>query len=223
MEEFSKLVKIVEILRSPNGCPWDREQTLESILENIIEEAYEVVNAISEGNFEKIKEETGDLILQGVFISQIAKEMGKFSIEEVLKELNRKIIYRHPHVFNNENLPNNTDEILKIWENKKKETNNILNEIPKNFPTLLYIYKIIQKAKRKNLLLITEDHLIDEVKKKISNLDVSNNKSLVELAEAILTLLAYRNIRMEIEIREKFLETAKKIIKEEGKTSPQGL
>lgn len=223
MEEFSKLVEIVEILRSPNGCPWDREQTLESILENIIEEAYEVVNAISEGNFEKIKEETGDLILQGVFISQIAKEMGKFSIEEVLKELNRKIIYRHPHVFNNENLPNNTDEILKIWENKKKETNNILNEIPKNFPTLLYIYKIIQKAKRKNLLLITEDHLIDEVKKKISNLDVLNNKSLVELAEAILTLLAYRNIRMEIEIREKFLETAKKIIKEEGKTSPQGL
>ncbi len=220
MEEFSKLVEIVEILRSPNGCPWDREQTLESILENIIEEAYEVVNAISEGNFEKIKEETGDLILQGVFISQIAKEIGKFSIEEVLKELNRKIIHRHPHVFNNENLPNNTDEILKIWENKKKETNNILNEIPKNFPTLLYIYKIIQKAKRKNLLLITEDHLIDEVKKKISNLDVSNNKSLVELAEAILTLLAYRNTRMEIEIREKFLETAKKIIKEEGKTSP---
>lgn len=206
MEEFDKLVSIVEILRSPDGCPWDKEQTLESIVENIIEEAYEVVNSINNQDFDKIKEETGDLILQGVFISQITKELGKFSIKEVLEEVNNKLIYRHPHVFGNDTLPKDTEEALKFWEQKKKESNNPLNEVPQNFPTLLYIYKVIQKSKRKELLNITENEIISKTKNILTNLDLSDNNQIKDLIIFLLILLSYRNEKTEIELREKFLK-----------------
>ncbi|MEN2997923.1 MAG: MazG nucleotide pyrophosphohydrolase domain-containing protein [Brevinematia bacterium] len=215
MEEFDRLIGIVKTLRSPNGCPWDREQTLESIVENIIEEAYEVVQAITEGDYEKIKEETGDLILQGVFISQIAKEMGKFSIDEVLKDLNSKLLQRHPHVFGNEALPESTEESLKLWETKKKESNNILEEIPKNFPTLLYIYKVIQKSKRKGLLRFSETQLISEISSLLLHDDIlRDTEKLEDLIVFLLALLSYRNVRTEVNLREKFLKISKKWIQD---------
>lgn len=205
MDEFDRLVRIVEVLRSPKGCPWDREQTLESIVENIIEEAYEVVHAISNGDYKKIKEETGDLILQGVFISQIAKEMGKFSIDEVLRELNDKVISRHPHVFGNEKTPETMDEALRMWEGKKSESNDILNEIPHNFPTLLYIYKVVQKGKRKSLIRVSEDEICSKVKKFMERIDLNNNDEVEDLVTLLLVLLSYRNVRTEVRLREKFL------------------
>lgn len=212
MKEFDKLLEIVRTLRSPNGCPWDREQTLESILENIIEEAYEVVNAINQKNFNKIKDETGDLILQAVFISQIAFELNKFSIKEVLENLNEKLIHRHPHVFKNEKIPKNIEEALKLWENKKKESNNILEEVPTNLPTLLYIYKVIQKAKRKNILKVSENELLTKINESTKKLDLLDNESIENLALLLISLLSYRNVRTEINLREKFLKLAKEIL-----------
>jgi tetrapyrrole methylase family protein/MazG family protein len=214
MRDFDKLVEIVKILRSPNGCPWDRAQTLESIVENIIEEAYEVVDGINKKDYQKIKEEVGDLILQGVFISQIAEEENKFSLEEALRELNEKLIHRHPHVFKNENLPSTTDEALKVWESKKNEDGDIFYLVPNSLPTLLYIYKVIQKAKRKNLLKISESDVINEIKNIINNLDINNNDKVRELILHLAVLLGIRNEKAEVKIKEEFKEKFSNLIGE---------
>ncbi len=216
MRDFDKLVEIVKILRSPNGCPWDKAQTLESIVENIIEEAYEVVDGINKKDYQKIKEEVGDLILQGVFISQIAEEENKFSLEEALRELNEKLIHRHPHVFKNENLPSTTDEVLKVWESKKNEDGNIFSLVPNSLPTLLYIYKVIQKAKRKNLLKISENDVINEIKNIINNLDIKNNDKIRELILHLAVLLGIRNEKAEVKIKEEFKEKFTKLIGEKN-------
>jgi tetrapyrrole methylase family protein / MazG family protein len=214
MRDFDRLVEIVKILRSPNGCPWDKAQTLESIVENIIEEAYEVVDGINKKDYQKIKEEVGDLILQGVFISQIAEEENKFSLEEALRELNEKLIHRHPHVFKNENLPSTTDEALKVWESKKNEDGDIFSLVPKSLPTLLYIYKVIQKAKRKNLLKISENDVINEIKNIINNLDINNNDKVRELILQLSVLLGIRNEKAEVKIKEEFKEKFTNLIGE---------
>jgi tetrapyrrole methylase family protein/MazG family protein len=214
MRDFDRLVEIVKILRSPNGCPWDRAQTLESIVENIIEEAYEVVDGINKKDYQKIKEEVGDLILQGVFISQIAEEENKFSLEEALRELNEKLIHRHPHVFKNENLPSTTDEALKVWESKKNEDGDIFSLVPNSLPTLLYIYKVIQKAKRKNLLKISESDVINEIKNIINNLDINNNDKVRELILHLAVLLGIRNEKAEVKIKEEFKEKFSNLIGE---------
>jgi tetrapyrrole methylase family protein/MazG family protein len=214
MRDFDRLVEIVKILRSPNGCPWDRAQTLESIVENIIEEAYEVVDGINKKDYQKIKEEVGDLILQGVFISQIAEEENKFSLEEALRELNEKLIHRHPHVFKNETLPSTTDEALKVWESKKNEDGDIFSLVPNSLPTLLYIYKVIQKAKRKNLLKISENDVINEIKNIINNLDINNNDKVRELILHLAVLLGIRNEKAEVKIKEEFKEKFSNIVGE---------
>jgi len=214
MRDFDRLVEIVKILRSPNGCPWDRAQTLESIVENIIEEAYEVVDGINKKDYQKIKEEVGDLILQGVFISQIAEEENKFSLEEALRELNEKLIHRHPHVFKNENLPSTTDEALKVWESKKNEDGDIFSLVPNSLPTLLYIYKVIQKAKRKNLLKISENDVINKIKNIINNLDINNNDKVRELILHLAVLLGIRNEKAEVKIKEEFKEKFSNLIGE---------
>jgi tetrapyrrole methylase family protein/MazG family protein len=214
MRDFDRLVEIVKILRSPNGCPWDRAQTLESIVENIIEEAYEVVDGINKKDYQKIKEEVGDLILQGVFISQIAEEENKFSLEEALRKLNEKLIHRHPHVFKNENLPSTTDEALKVWESKKNEDGDIFSLVPNSLPTLLYIYKVIQKAKRKNLLKVSENDVINEIKNIINNLDINNNDKIRELILHLAVLLGIRNEKAEVKIKEEFKEKFSNLIGE---------
>ena len=120
MDYLAELVKTVEILRSPDGCEWDRQQTHQTIRQNMLEEAYEAAEAIDENNPEHIKEELGDVLLQVVLHSQIAKDNGHFDIQDVAKMLNDKLIHRHPHVFG-EQKTNDTKEILANWEKLKLE------------------------------------------------------------------------------------------------------
>ena len=101
-DSFAELVRIVATLRGENGCPWDREQTHESIVKNMIEEAYEAVDAIEQGNIASLKEELGDVLLQVLLHSQIAVEAGEFSLDDVICSISNKLVYRHPHVFGNE-------------------------------------------------------------------------------------------------------------------------
>lgn len=119
-KNLEELIKTVEILRSENGCQWDREQTHQTLRPNMIEEAYEAVDAIDDNDMKHLREELGDVLLQVVLHSQIAKEENAFDIEDVAKELNEKLIHRHPHVFGNEKV-SSTDEILENWEKLKKE------------------------------------------------------------------------------------------------------
>jgi tetrapyrrole methylase family protein/MazG family protein len=117
---FEKLVGVQARLRAPNGCPWDREQTHQSLRTYLIEEAYEVLEALDSGNDEKFAEEMGDLLLQIVFHSQIASEEGRFTVAEVIREIHDKMIRRHPHVFG-ETRAKDSAEVLRNWEQIKAE------------------------------------------------------------------------------------------------------
>lgn len=147
---FKEFLKCVEFLRSEKGCPWDREQTMESMSGSLIEEAYEVVEAIDENNPEKLKEELGDLFLQIVFLSQIAKEEGKFNIWDVIDGINKKLIRRHPHVFGSLKV-RDAEEVLRNWaEIKKTEKGRkgILDGVPRSLPQLYRAKRIQEKVSR---------------------------------------------------------------------------
>lgn len=119
MGYLDKLVDLIGVLRSENGCPWDRAQTHSSLRPNMLEEAYEAVDAINSGDMRHLKEELGDVLLQVILHSQIAKEEQAFDIEDVAKGLHDKIIHRHPHVFGDVKV-NSAEEALKSWDNIKK-------------------------------------------------------------------------------------------------------
>ena len=147
---LEELIETVRILRSPEGCEWDRQQTHQSIRQNMLEEAYEAAEAIDENNVDHIKEELGDVLLQVVLHSQIADDNKEFNIQDVAKLLNDKLIHRHPHVFG-ENKTTDTKEILATWEKlkleEKQERKRTLDGIPK-LPALLKAMKISKKAVR---------------------------------------------------------------------------
>lgn len=115
---FERLVELVEYLRSEEGCPWDREQTMESMIECLEEETEEVIRAVRRGDMENLREELGDLILQGVFYAQLARDRDLFDIEDVLRDLNRKLVRRHPHVFG-EAVAENPEQALARWRESK--------------------------------------------------------------------------------------------------------
>lgn len=147
---FEGLVEIVAILRSPEGCPWDREQTHESLKPHLIEEAYEVLDAIDTGDPNQLCEELGDLLLQVVMHSQLARERGAFTIEEVIDHLNTKLVQRHPHVFGDVALEN-AEQVLRNWDRLKREQkahSSILEGIPRVMPALVRAMEVSKRAAR---------------------------------------------------------------------------
>ena len=147
------LLKIMEMLRSPGGCPWDREQTHESIRKNMIEETYEVVEAIDHQDPELLKEELGDVLLQVVFHSRMEQEAGRFDFDDVCDGICKKLIVRHPHVFG-EVVADTSGQVLKNWDEIKKKTKGqktnteVLNSVPRVLPALMRSTKVQQKAAR---------------------------------------------------------------------------
>ena len=150
-EEFSDLVGIMARLRAPGGCPWDREQSREDLKTYLVEETYEVLDAIDRGDPSSLKEELGDLLLQVVFHAQIADEEKSFDIWDVCRAINGKLIGRHPHVFG-EVKADTPDQVLKNWEAIKKAERggraSSLDGVPKVLPALLKAYRLQQKASR---------------------------------------------------------------------------
>lgn len=146
---LEKLIEIISVLRSENGCPWDREQTHKSLRPNMLEEAYEAVDAIDDDNIPNLREELGDVLLQVVLHSQIAKDNNEFDIEDVAAELNAKLIHRHPHVFGNEKV-NSADDVLINWDKLKKEEKtyrkSLLDGISKSQSALMSAQKISKKV-----------------------------------------------------------------------------
>jgi len=152
MTAFEKLRDIVAKLRAPEGCPWDREQTNETLLPGLIEEAYEVAGAVRAGDDQNLREELGDLILLAVMHSQIAEENGRFNIAEVLEDVTAKLIRRHPHVFGESGV-RDTDGVVKQWEAIKREEKNgrhYLADLPAALPALMRAQKAQKKAARVN-------------------------------------------------------------------------
>jgi MazG family protein len=154
MTAFEKLCDIVARLRAPDGCPWDREQTNETLLPGLIEEAYEVAGAVRAGDDQNLREELGDLILLAVMHSQIAEENGRFNIAGVLEDVAAKLIRRHPHVFGASGV-RDTDGVVKQWEAIKREEKSeagghYLADLPAALPALMRAQKAQKKAARVN-------------------------------------------------------------------------
>ncbi len=151
--DFESLLQLVEILRSEGGCPWDREQTHESIRSDIIEETYEVIEAIDKKDETLLREELGDVMFQVIFHSRIEEERGSFTIEDVIGEICDKMILRHPHVFGSVEVENSA-EVLSNWEKIKKEEKSRktvrenMESVPKQLPSLMRAKKIIKKARK---------------------------------------------------------------------------
>lgn len=150
MSNLQKLVEILATLRAENGCPWDREQTHSTLKRNLIEESYELLEAIDNEDKENIKEELGDVLLQVVFHSQIAKENQDFTIEDVAEGICEKLIRRHPHVFGDENIET-ADDVIDRWEQIKKTEKSVtpksaLSGVIKAQPALMVAQQISKKA-----------------------------------------------------------------------------
>jgi len=163
-ERFEKTVAIMERLRAPGGCPWDREQTFDSIKPYTLEETYEVLEAIDNRDWEELPGELGDLLLQVLFYSEMAKEQGTFSIDDVLERLSTKLVHRHPHVFGDATANTSADvkrnwEALKVEERKRRESEkadgkdgeeegrkSILTGISSAMPSLMEAHKLSSKA-----------------------------------------------------------------------------
>lgn len=171
--DFSELVGIMARLRDIDGCPWDQEQTHESLKTHLLEEAYEVVDAIEEGDLFNLEEELGDVLLQVVFHSAIAGENGYFTARDVISGICRKLIHRHPHVFGEVEVAN-SDEVLDNWEaikRKEKEHHSIsdaMNALPKAMPSTMRAFKVQKKAAQVGF---DWDHVEDAIAKIREELD----------------------------------------------------
>lgn len=164
MEEFKELVEVIARLRAKDGCQWDREQTHSTLRPNMIEEAYEAVDAIDDNDLKHLQEELGDVLLQVLLHSQIATEEGAFSIEDVSRELKEKLIHRHPHVFGNVKV-NSTDDILNNWDKLKAEEKthrkSAMDGISKAQSALMSAQKISKRAVKTGFEWPNEKSLYD--------------------------------------------------------------
>ena len=184
-KEFKDIVELSNYLRSPQGCPWDREQTIDTLKKYIVEETYEVVQAIEDRDDRELIEELGDLLLQVVLVSQIASEENRFDITDVIDRLHNKLVRRHPHVFG-ENKAKNAEEAVKSWhlqKLKEKDRKRQLLGIPRSMPSLLRAQRIGEKASQVGFDWKEIDGVLDKVREEIDELGnelKKRNKELVE-------------------------------------------
>ena len=223
-EGFEKLIEIVGALRGPNGCPWDKQQTHASLLPYLLEETYEVIESIEDEDWVALREEIGDLLLHVVLQSQIADENGEFNISNVVDDLNKKIINRHPHVFSNEKL-RSFKEAKQNWEtlkHKEKQRESRLDGVPKTLSALTRSFRLQQKAASTGFdwnnaqeVLLKVDEEIDELKIAIQKHQKDNISE--ELGDVLFTLVnlgRHLNIHSEDTLRaanNKFIERFKKV------------
>jgi len=152
--QFDELVRIMARLRAPDGCPWDREQSHERLKPYLIEECYEVIEAIDEGEPEKLRDELGDLLLQVVFHAQMANERGEYTADDVCAAISEKLVRRHPHVFGGAEGVDTPDDVVKQWDEIKREEKgcedrtSALHGVPRAMPSMLRALKLQKKAAR---------------------------------------------------------------------------
>ena len=213
-ELFEELIGVIATLRSENGCPWDREQTHETLKSTLIEETYETLEAIDTGDPKKLKEELGDLLLNIMLQAQIAAEHKNFDIYAVIETLTEKLIRRHPHVFGNINVED-SDEVVKNWEEIKRQESgyedrkSVLDGIPDALPTLLRAQKIQNRAARVGFdwdkladVVAKVDEELQEVKASISaDEPEATSMELGDLLFAIVNLCRFMEIQAEETLR----------------------
>lgn len=203
---FAELVGLISRLRAPGGCPWDREQTHESLKPMLLEEAYEVVEAIDDGDDEEFAGELGDLLLQVVFHSQIAAEQGRFSVADVIERVSSKMIRRHPHVFG-EDKAENSSEVLRNWEaikaaelvakGKATETDgSMLDSVSTKLPAVMEAFQISTKVSRVNFdwpdvasVLEKLDEEVEELKQAVASETPNHRDMADEIGDLLLVAI----------------------------------
>ncbi|MFZ1701897.1 MAG: nucleoside triphosphate pyrophosphohydrolase [Pyrinomonadaceae bacterium] len=203
-QTFDELVAVMRRLRAPGGCPWDAEQTYQSLSQYLLEESYETFDAIHEagetGDTANLREELGDLLLQVVFHSTIGAERGDFTIDDVSAGVTKKLVLRHPHVFGDKKLARAQD-VLDNWDKLKaderaasgkveKTKDSILDDVPVHFPGLLEGLKLTKKAAKVGFDWENKDHIFDKLDEEVSELrDAIANDDAANAAEEIGDLL----------------------------------
>ncbi|HKM00428.1 MAG TPA: nucleoside triphosphate pyrophosphohydrolase [Sedimentibacter sp.] len=191
----NNLLRIVKILRGPDGCPWDKKQTHHSIRQNVIEEAYEVVDAIDNDDVDNLVEELGDLLFQVIFHSELGSEEGYFNFNDVINKLCTKMYFRHPHVFGDVKA-DNAEEALASWENSKQKEKNLatytdnLKNVPKALSTLSRSYKIQKRAAEVGFDWPDSDGAIEKIKEELQEfIEEYNNDNIENMEEEFGDLL----------------------------------
>jgi tetrapyrrole methylase family protein/MazG family protein len=178
IEEFIDLVQIIARLRGPDGCPWDKQQTHTSLREFLLEESYEVLEALDEGDSQKLCHELGDLLLQIILHARIAEEKGEFKLEEILQNINTKLNRRHPHVFGNKQV-SSAAEVSHNWEDiKKKERNaeaSILDSVPRQMPALAYSQEVQRRVAQVGFDWEDIEGVIEKLAEEIREYQLSTN------------------------------------------------
>lgn len=176
LREFAGLIKVVEFLRGPDGCPWDKEQTHESLTRFAIEEAHELADAIDSGNVAEIRDELGDVLLQVVLHSEIARQEGRFDVFDVIQNINEKMVRRHPHVFADVKAET-SGEVLKNWAEikaaEKGSPKKFEFDVPKGMPALLRAHKIGEKTKKISFDWENASQCWDKVREELGELEAA--------------------------------------------------
>jgi MazG family protein len=199
-EQLTKLIETFKSLRDPkNGCAWDKEQTFKSIASCSIEEAYEVADAIEREDFQALRSELGDLLFQVVFHAEMADEKELFDLTDVITELNDKLIRRHPHVFSNKSAIS-ASESLSIWENIKAEErkelkySSLMDDVPKNLPSLIRAKKLQKRAARIGFDWLESKQVMAKIEEEVRELQIehdANNKANIseEIGDILFTIV----------------------------------
>jgi tetrapyrrole methylase family protein/MazG family protein len=183
---FTRLVEIMARLRAPGGCPWDREQTFDTIKPYLLEETYEVMDAIDARDWQELADELGDLLLQVVFFSQMAAEQGYFDVADSIAAINNKLIRRHPHVFGDGDAKTAAD-VLRRWDEikatEKERPKGLLAGIPRSLPSLVEAQKIAAKAAGAGFDWDNIDQVFDKMREELGELDGARKEGAQEKIE----------------------------------------
>ena len=211
---FETAQEIVAHLRAPEGCPWDREQTHESLRRFLIEEAWEVLEAIEEGDAASLAEELGDLLLQIVLHTQIASEDGRFRMSDVLQHVNEKMIRRHPHVWGDVEVNNDPEQVLRNWEELKREEKVavgkgdefLLDSLPRGMPALLEALRIQERAAKVNFDWTHQQQVLDKLREELDELlaaqtDAEREEELGDLLFTVVNLARWLKLEPEGALR----------------------
>jgi tetrapyrrole methylase family protein/MazG family protein len=183
-QKFEKLISIMARLRAPDGCPWDREQTFDTIKPYLLEEAYEVMEAIDARDWRELAEELGDLMLQSVFFAQMASEAGYFSIEDSIDAINNKLIRRHPHIFGDSEA-HTADDVKKRWDEIKAEEKKakgespklLLESIPRSLPALVEAAQISSRAARAGFDWENAEQVLEKLEEELHELSEAREQA----------------------------------------------
>jgi len=212
---FDQFLALMDILLGENGCPWDKQQTHESLRKYLLEECYEVVEAINQQDIPSLKEELGDVLLQVVFHAKLAQKAGNFSIEDVIAGIAGKLVSRHTHVFGTDTA-SDAQDVMNIWEaNKEKEraaNSSTLADIPKALPALVRAEKVLKQSK---IAMPEMSVLVEDIKHKLDNLSnactqIPPNEEFGEVLLQMITLSKILEVNAEFSLTnatERFINT----------------